>query len=519
VTEVRREMLMRATDDSLSLSSVPSYFVKAWKEQEVAVYLDQSDCKWVARGGTLAWRISNPGLISSRDRLARKHGAIGRWDKFAIFPTPLQGRHALEAWLLSRPDLQAVARHYQPPNLEAWLDSLAQACKATPATPIKDLSPDAFETLAASVEDLCEFCKRGDEEFYLLPRPSARIEYSGENFIYLVGNNQLLTPSEAIKWVAQHRLDAVVAKHGRGKLYVRSRRRYRMQSLKIPPEAYDQIVEEPPVLARVVGVKTPGQPIWAFINGILNNKSQAFASAEGISKLADKQQVMFLPNDYYRFIQNIAEVLVVKFTAEVPIVKAAVKFFRYLLSLSATEGGAAVIIFAHSAGAAIAERALLCLDDEEKSKLRIFTLGGWSFVAQGSCHPDSHNFVSRRDLVPRVGSSVHLYAAWRRHEGRKEGLGDLEIMRSLAFEDMTRDLDSFRQDVMEEYFRQRLQWYMHVFEEIHNVTVLDSPKMIEHLLCCDTYQAVLHSIIKKFIFSEVSIPKLPVKNYQKEILV
>ena len=71
----------------------------AWKEGETVLFVDDSDRKYAAKNGNLAWRINNPGLVKHHCRLARKNGSIGAWDKFAIFSNPLQGHQALESHL------------------------------------------------------------------------------------------------------------------------------------------------------------------------------------------------------------------------------------------------------------------------------------------------------------------------------------------------------------------------------------------------------------------------------------
>ncbi len=79
----------------------------AWKEGETALYIDNSDRKFAAKNGNLAWRINNPGLIKHHCRFSRKNGSIGAWDKFAIFSNSLQGHQALKEWLQSKTNYQS----------------------------------------------------------------------------------------------------------------------------------------------------------------------------------------------------------------------------------------------------------------------------------------------------------------------------------------------------------------------------------------------------------------------------
>ena len=124
-------------------------------------------------------------------------------------------------------------------------------------------------------------------------------------------------------------------------------------------------------------------------------------------------------------------------------VKNAVLFLRHLLALSEQQNNSPVIVFAHSQGAAIVEHALVSLSKDERRKIRIFTFGGWSFVAPDTAHPESHNYASIGDLIPRMGSFNLQYLAIRRYEGFKEGLSLEEIISRLAFGDAIKDLDNF----------------------------------------------------------------------------
>ena len=64
-------------------------------DEEVIFYFDLLGNKYVAQGGSLAWRLNNPGLVRSRSHFARKNGSIGSYTGFAIFSSPQQGRKAL----------------------------------------------------------------------------------------------------------------------------------------------------------------------------------------------------------------------------------------------------------------------------------------------------------------------------------------------------------------------------------------------------------------------------------------
>lgn len=54
-------------------------------------YFDLAGNKYIARGGHLAWRISNPGLIKSHSRFAAQVESIGHFCPYAIFLLFLRG--------------------------------------------------------------------------------------------------------------------------------------------------------------------------------------------------------------------------------------------------------------------------------------------------------------------------------------------------------------------------------------------------------------------------------------------
>lgn len=472
----------------------------AWKEGETVLFVDASDCKYAAKNGNLAWRINNPGLVHHRSHSAKKNGAIGTWGKLAIFSNPLQGHQALIKWLHSKKivqsDLYAIGKHYQPDRQDEFVQNLSKFSEISAKTKLKNLRPPQFESLAASIEELCGFTKIGNEEFYLLPKIAAKIECPGKKDYYLVGNDLTLTQDDAIDWIGSHHLDAVVVHAPNGTIHLRSRPHYQMQSLKLVWR--EQRGEEPVTLARAVGNKVSQQCVWGFINGIRNTRDEAIDSCNLISQKAGNELVFSLPND--RFLQGFKEVsvaLILKLNFDTPIIKHAVQFLRHLLSLS-KENTMPVVVFAHSQGAAIAEHALALLIQEERQKIRVFTFGGWSFIAPGTAHPESHNYASVGDLIPRIGSVNHQYLAIRKYEGLKKGLTHEAIIWDLAFGDAIHNLDSIDSRVLNKYAQERCKHYENEFNKISNVTVIDSESTWEHSFKNNNYQAVVLEIIKKY---------------------
>ena len=475
----------------------------AWKEGDTALYIDEYDRKYAAKNGNLAWRINNPGLIKHHCRFAKKNGSIGAWGRFAIFSNPLQGHQALKDWLYSKTvyqsDLYAIGKHYQPKSLEQFARNLASSIGVPVNTKVKDLIQNEFEFLASSIEKLCGFTRIGNEEFLLLPKIAAKIECPGKEDLYLVGKDLTLTLRETMNWIDSNRLDAVVVHRPNGKTLLRSRPHYHMQTLKLIWEQHCDVAGELEILARAVGEKVEGQCIWGFINGIRNKRVEAVESSNLISGKAGNELVVSLRNDQVLWGTKEASVaLLLKMSIDTPIVKNAVQFLRYLLSLSENKDNSPIILFAHSQGAAITEHAIALLSKQDRQKIRVFTFGGWSFIAPDAAHPDSHNYASIGDLIPRVGSYNSQYLAIRRYEGLKEGLSDDEIIRRLAFGDAIQDLDCLDPYVHEGYVQERCKFYRNEFEKISNVTVVDSGSMWEHSFKNASYQDVVSTIIDKY---------------------
>lgn len=140
----------------------------------------------------------------------------------------------------------------------------------------------------------------------------------------------------------------------------------------------------------------------------------------------------------------------------------------------------------------------MSLSKDERRKIRIFTFGGWSFIASNAAHPESHNYASVGDLIPRMGSFNLQYLAIRRYEGFKEGLSLEEIISRLAFGDAIKDLDNFDARIIEKYAQDRSKYYQEEFKKISNVTVVDSGSLWEHSFNNDSYQAIVRMKIDQY---------------------
>ncbi len=237
-----------------------------------------------------------------------------------------------------------------------------------------------------------------------------------------------------------------------------------------------------------------------FINGIKNRPDCAKHSANLISSHVDNEQVWSLINDE-KFLGagDLGVCLCLKLTIHTPIVKLATQFFRFLLEIS-RQDSKPVIVIAHSQGALISDIALENLLPDERRKIRIFTFGGASYIHPDKAHPDSHNFVSPHDLVPRIASFDLSSILFRREAGYKKGKDDEQIISELVDEDIDYYLDTRNPDVVEVFRRQSKKKYEELFKQISNVTILEenSSGSWEHAFDIPCYQIKLKEILRSF---------------------
>lgn len=96
------------------------------QDGNIVFYMDSAGNKYAAIGGSLAWRLNNPGLVHSASRFFSRQGSIGYFGHYAIFATPESGREALSNWLRAKKyfngSLKTIAKHYQPGNIDDFVN-------------------------------------------------------------------------------------------------------------------------------------------------------------------------------------------------------------------------------------------------------------------------------------------------------------------------------------------------------------------------------------------------------------
>lgn len=469
----------------------------------VIFYFDAYDHKYVAQNGSLAWRLNNPGLLHIRS--LKEHSNIGSCDTYAIFSFPEIGLRMLKKWLKSKKSLTAIAKYYESLPDKDFLKELCEATKLQPSTKIKSLSNEKFQLLVKSILKLCNSSFEGS--FALLPKISARYYAEKPEFIelYLTDTQSLLSKEESIQWIDSHRLDAVIVHKNNGTLYLRSRPGHHLDKIHFLSEECKPEIEFNNSI-ETLGDQKPGQPIWGFINGIWNDRDFIKDSLSSIVSAANGEQVWALANITKSKLKDFLEILRQKDKSATAIVDIAVQFFQLLIDFSIKQSDPPpIIIFTHSQGAIIADLALNMLKNSERQKLRIFTLGGVSLIAPGKAHPDSHNYISAADIIPRhLALGLELTnLALRRYESQKNGLTQDELIDILIEEDIDNELDTQDPETILTYSSQRKEYYLAEFAKISNVTILDPSvnatfNRYEHELISPCYQRIIHEIIKKY---------------------
>ncbi len=438
--------------------------------------------------------------MRSHSHLARKNGAIGSYQGYAIFLDASHGRKALSELLHSKKyfnsNLNTVAELYRSKGKPDFLDELCKWYAFNRAKKLSKFSDEEFSGLLFALEKICGYKQMGNERFELLPKILFHIENASTNEDrYLIAGAILLTREEVIKKILNHDLGGVIVRLKNGGTYIRSRPSYAMMSIHLPKKSVFSDQDES--LIRIIGAYRKGQVVWGFINGIWNIKEEALESAQLISNIANGAQVFSMPNDTLGKGADWGVCIKLKMNVDTMIIKNAISFFRYLLEVASKEDyEVPIVIFAHSMGAIIAEHALEYLSYDERVKLRIFTLGGGSFIQPGKCHPESHNFACGKDIIAFLGSPVLRTLALKKHFSLKAGLDEKQMIDNWVEEDSKFYLDSRQEEVIWNFQEQKRKWYQDHLDILRNVTILDGN--YDHLLRSDHYQKILKSLIEKY---------------------
>jgi hypothetical protein len=479
---------------------------KAYRyDDDIIFYFDAFDNKYVAKGGSLAWRLNNPGLLLSHSLYRTGYNAIGAYHQYAIFSHPIIGQEALRARICRTKyfdlPLIEIVKYYLPSNPTEYLSQLCAISGFSPASTPRSLSTKDFDKLLKTIQRLAGFSPENEHQVVLLPKITARF-YSAKRKVefYLAGYEDLLTKNQAIKWVETHKLDAVIVHKINGDIYLRSRPGHHFDQIHFSQKDYGAEQEFKDAVKEIGEIKE-GQCIWGFINGILNTSTRARKSAALVCNMTGGEHVWYLSND--ASIGSCGDAVVQKKGYDTKTVKLCVQFFKMLADLAEQSPSTVkppIVVFAHSQGALIANIALNRLPESIRQKIRVFTLGGAALVSSNISHSESHNYFSVGDLVPRLTSCGLALFLLELHEGVKAGLTAPQIVAQMIQDDADIYMTSQDEKAMKAYWEERQKYYEDKLHSVRNVTVLDEQRsgIWEHAFINPIYQDVLKKIIHRY---------------------
>ncbi len=469
-------------------------------------YFDCHDNKYVAKGGSLANRLNNPGLISSRWPFAKQLGSIGSHKHYAIFPNILFGKDAHRVWIGSKyfdSPLIEIAKEYEPNDPQSYLERLCEKTNFSSTITPRMLSSKDFERLLQAIQTLAGFLKNNDGEFYRLPKIKHRF-YSRNRKVesYFTTDGESLTRDEAINRVTDHRLDAVVVHKVNGEMHIRSRPCHHFNKIHFTEKEYgsDKNIEDG---IREVGQDQIGQCIWGFINGVKTEPQRSTECAAIISNFAKGQQVWSLVNDgEFKNFFNIPDAIKQTLGHLSPSITRCAHFFKFLIDQSnRSPAQPPIVIIAHSQGALIADLALDHLNLAEQARIHIFTFGGAAFISPKKCHPHSHNYFSFNDPIPQTASKDACILLKKLREGEKRGDTAQKVIEECLQEDLINfNKESFHQLLVDEYLEQRQQFYEEQICKVQNTTVLGEYSLTdwEHAFDTPCYLEKIKEIIEAY---------------------
>ena len=217
--------------------------------------------------------------------------------------------------------------------------------------------------------------------------------------------------------------------------------------------------------------------------------------------MAGDEHVWYLVND--ALIGSSGDAIAQKKGHETKTVKLCVQFFKMLTDLSDQSSSTVkppIIVFAHSQGALIANMALNRLPPTMRQRIRVIALGGAGLVSPDISHPESHNYFSVGDLIPRLTSCGLALFLLELHEGTKAGLTVPQIIAQMIQDDADIYMTSQDEKAMKAYWEERQKYYEDKLHSVRNVTVLDEKRSgtWEHAFLNPIYQDVLKKIVQEY---------------------
>ncbi|HEV7735867.1 MAG TPA: hypothetical protein VGO47_00600, partial [Chlamydiales bacterium] len=115
-------------------------------------------------------------------------------------------------------------------------------------------------------------------------------------------------------------------------------------------------------------------------------------------------------------------------------------------------------------------------------------------------HPQSHNYLSIADAIPRISINELTFLLLRIEDGKKTKMSVADVVEHIVEEDVERFLDTSNQDVRNIFAQQRRLYYQQILLIGANVSILSeniSAKW-EHSFSIPCYQAKVEEIVKSY---------------------
>jgi hypothetical protein len=484
-------------------------FVKSIEgNQSTQIYFDGFNNKHVRRGGTLAWRCNNPGLIRSHSDVSIRIGSIGHCGQYPVFPNIFLGRQALCSWLrlksyFSEP-LIAIARYHSPKDPEIYLANLCHLTELDKNSTPSQLSKTEFEKLVWAIEEISGGHKvSSDQSFEHIPKIIGKFSLNkGMIEYYLIADKRILTKEATIADIRAEKIDAVIVHRSDGTEYIRSRPGHIFSEIYTETE---KKIELPKIqnIIREAGEYREGQAIWGFINGIINPTFMAKKNLQKMVEAVNGEQVWGMINDTgLAQAFGASDAFSMKFGMSPEIVNTAIDYIHFLIDQSEKHSEKPpIIIIAHSEGAMIAEFAVKQLKPSIQKKIQFWTFGGAGFVPDGICHPKTCNYVNQHDPIIQAVSPLDYRILTVRDQFKEKKLD--YIANILAEEDML--VQGFDIGPIYKVSKEKkANEYKKRLDELANTRIIYHKKLVwnHHEFKDPEYQLKLQELIEEFYGSQ-----------------
>ncbi len=208
-------------------------YIKAEPGTEKSViYTDTDGKQWKWAGGSRAWRNQNPGNLVP-GKVSKRNGAIGKADRFAVFPDYETGHRAVLDSLLNEhgdKDIPALMNVYAPPKenqTKKYIKFLRKKTGIEGNKRIRDFSPTEFEKLWEAIEKMEGWGKDKEGKITELqtksPVTGVMKDKKGVIQSYRIDGYGWVSKDKGIALALDGKVDAVVATSPKGSRFLRAR--------------------------------------------------------------------------------------------------------------------------------------------------------------------------------------------------------------------------------------------------------------------------------------------------------